>query len=101
MKLGKPFAPTFLKIPTHLHRCNKVTGGGHWGDALSFWLRGLHMARDPLDYFAYRVFIGVMGLVVAMLSITGVYIWWKKRRARQLHRQARKIAMTGGVRENA
>ena len=35
------------------------------------------MARDPLDYFAYRVFIVVMGLVVAMLSITGVYIWWK------------------------
>jgi uncharacterized iron-regulated membrane protein len=42
-----------------------------------------------------------MGLVVAMLSITGVYIWWKKRRARQLHREARKIATTGGVRENA
>jgi len=20
----KPFAPNFLKIPTHLHRCNKV-----------------------------------------------------------------------------
>jgi len=58
-------------------------GGGHWGDALTFWLRGLHMARDPLDYFAYRVFTGVMGLVVAMLSITGVYIWWKKRHARK------------------
>jgi uncharacterized iron-regulated membrane protein len=24
-----------------------------------------------------------MGLVVAMLSITGVYIWWKKRVARK------------------
>ena len=58
-------------------------GGGHLGDALTFWLRGLHMARDPLDYFAYRVFIAVMGLVVAMLSITGVYIWWKKRVARK------------------
>jgi uncharacterized iron-regulated membrane protein len=58
-------------------------GGGHFGDALTFWLRGLHMARDPLDYFAYRVFIVVMGLVVAMLSITGVYIWWKKRVARK------------------
>ncbi|MFA6206334.1 MAG: PepSY domain-containing protein, partial [Methylocystis sp.] len=23
-----------------------------------------------------------MGLVVAMLSVTGVYIWWKKRVAR-------------------
>jgi uncharacterized iron-regulated membrane protein len=62
---------------------DEASGGGHWGDALTFWLRGLHMARDPLDYFVYRVFIVVAGLVVAMLSITGVYIWWKKRRARK------------------
>jgi hypothetical protein len=24
MKNRKPFAPNFLKIPSHLHRCNKV-----------------------------------------------------------------------------
>lgn len=29
-----------------------------------------------------RILISVMGLVVAMLSVTGVYIWWRKRRAR-------------------
>jgi len=29
-----------------------------------------------------RILISVMGLVVAMLSVTGVYIWWKKRKAR-------------------
>lgn len=34
-----------------------------------------------------RILISVMGLVVAMLAITGVYIWWKKRAARQ-HRDA-------------
>jgi uncharacterized iron-regulated membrane protein len=33
----------------------------------------------------------VFGLVVAMLSITGVYIWWKKRRAKQLGKAQRKI----------
>jgi len=27
--------------------------------------------------------ISVMGLVVAMLSVTGVYLWWKKRKARK------------------
>jgi len=31
-----------------------------------------------------RVLISAMGLVVAMLSVTGVVIWWKKRRARRL-----------------
>lgn len=30
-----------------------------------------------------RIAISVMGLVVAMLSVTGAYIWWRKRRARK------------------
>ncbi|MDO9103103.1 MAG: PepSY-associated TM helix domain-containing protein [Candidatus Nitrotoga sp.] len=29
-----------------------------------------------------RILISIMGLVVAMLSVTGVYIWWKKRHSR-------------------
>lgn len=29
-----------------------------------------------------RILISLMGLVVAMLSVTGVYVWWKKRKAR-------------------
>ena len=36
---------------------------------------------------AYRIFVCVLGLVITMLSVTGVYIWWKKRKAR-LHRQS-------------
>ena len=30
-----------------------------------------------------RIAISVMGLVVAMLSVTGAYIWWRKQRARK------------------
>ncbi|WP_370454219.1 PepSY domain-containing protein [Herminiimonas sp. KBW02] len=29
-----------------------------------------------------RILISIMGLLVSMLSITGVVIWWKKRKAR-------------------
>jgi len=29
-----------------------------------------------------RILISAMGLVVAALSVTGVVIWWRKRRAR-------------------
>ncbi|MCK1316969.1 PepSY domain-containing protein, partial [Bradyrhizobium sp. 23] len=29
-----------------------------------------------------RILISVMGLVVAALSVTGIVIWWRKRRAR-------------------
>lgn len=31
-----------------------------------------------------RILISVMGLVVAMLSATGIYLWWKKRKARKI-----------------
>ncbi|MGO9237055.1 MAG: PepSY-associated TM helix domain-containing protein [Methylocella sp.] len=60
--------------------------GQHSGNTISAWLYALHMA----DVFglAYRIFVCVLGLVIAMLSVTGVYIWWKKRKAR-LHRQSR------------
>jgi uncharacterized iron-regulated membrane protein len=34
-----------------------------------------------------RILISVMGLVVAALSVTGVVIWWRKRRARRSVRQ--------------
>jgi len=37
-----------------------------------------------------RIFVCGMGLVVAMLSVTGVYIWWKKRAARLTHVQRRR-----------
>lgn len=31
-----------------------------------------------------RIMISLMGLLVAMLSVTGVYIWWKKSRSRKV-----------------
>ncbi|WP_410499963.1 PepSY-associated TM helix domain-containing protein [Chitinibacter sp. S2-10] len=30
-----------------------------------------------------RIMMSIFGLIVAMLSVTGVYIWWKKHRGRQ------------------
>ncbi len=38
-----------------------------------------------------RILISCMGIVVAMLSVTGVIIWWRKRGARRL--AARRLAM--------
>jgi uncharacterized iron-regulated membrane protein len=42
----------------------------------------------------YRIFVCILGLVIAMLSVTGVYIWWKKRRARNAHMGRRRNAET-------
>ena len=33
-----------------------------------------------------RILISLMGLVVAVLSVTGAYVWWRKRRGRRRHR---------------
>lgn len=37
-----------------------------------------------------RILISAMGLVVAMLSVTGAYVWWRKRRSRVLRDEALK-----------
>ena len=44
------------------------------------WMSGLHTAA--IWGWPYRAFVCVMGLVITLLSVTGVYIWWKKRKAR-------------------
>ncbi len=54
----------------------------HLGNTVANWLRALHLIVDPVDYLAYRVIVSVVGLAIAMLSVTGIYIWWKKRQAR-------------------
>jgi len=53
------------------------------GNTITNWLRALHLIVDPVDYLAYRIFVVVIGLVVVMLSITGVCLWWTKDSARR------------------
>jgi uncharacterized iron-regulated membrane protein len=57
--------------------------GHRSGTTLTTWLVELHMAN--LFGLPFRIFVCAMGLVVAMLSVTGVYIWWKKHLARRAH----------------
>ena len=56
--------------------------GQNAGLTLTMWLVTLHMAN--IWGLPFQIFVCLMGFVVAMLSITGVYIWLKKRRARCL-----------------
>ena len=60
--------------------------GARVGDAVDDWLRDIHMVRDPVDYLPYRILVCVVGLVVTVLSVTGVYIWWRKQRGRRAPR---------------
>lgn len=54
--------------------------GQHNGLTVTMWLNALHDAN--VFGLPYRIFVSVLGLLIVMLSSTGVYIWWKKRRAR-------------------
>jgi uncharacterized iron-regulated membrane protein len=60
-----------------------VPTGDRVGNTITTWLSRLHMA----DVFGlpYKFFVSVFGILVAMLSVTGVYIWSKKRSARLAH----------------
>lgn len=57
------------------------------GNTITSWLIALHDAN--VFGLPYRIFVSTLGLVIAMLSVTGVYIWWKKRKARSLSWQRR------------
>lgn len=57
--------------------------GHRSGNTITTWLIELHMAN--LFGFPYRVFVCALGILIVILSGTGIYIWWKKRSARIAH----------------
>lgn len=56
--------------------------GQHLGNTISTLLWGIHYG-DLHDWLAFRVAIGLFGLLLALLSYTGVAIWWRKRKVRR------------------
>lgn len=54
--------------------------GQHSGNTVTNWLLALHEAN--VFGLAYRVVVAELGLAVLGLSVTGVLVWLKKRRAR-------------------
>lgn len=50
------------------------------GTTITAWLVALHTAE--VFGLPYRIFVCALGVLVAMLSVTGVCIWWRKRTAR-------------------
>jgi len=53
--------------------------GERTGNTIESWLYALHMAR--VFGLPYRLFVCALGLLVTVLSITGVVIWLTKRRS--------------------
>lgn len=56
---------------------------GNLASVVQDWLINLHMINDPVDYVVYRWFLFFVGIVLVVISYTGIYVWWKKCRARR------------------
>lgn len=57
-----------------------LPSGQYNGNTVTSWLYALHMAN--IFGFPYRIFVCVLDLIITMLSVTGIVIWMKRRRAR-------------------
>ena len=78
-----------------LHELSQPTGE-RLGNTIESWLYALHMAR--IFGRPFQLLVCLLGLVVAMLSVTGIYIWLKKRAVRKGVRSRYADDFTGGVR---
>lgn len=58
--------------------------GEHAGDTLTTWIVALHTAA--FWGLAMKVFVSTAGLAVSVLALSGVLVWWRKRRARRAGR---------------
>lgn len=57
--------------------------GDSAGQTITTWLVSLHFGSVAGAGLAYRIFVALVGLAVALLSVTGVWIWWRKRGLRR------------------
>jgi len=55
----------------------QIPTGHETGTTFTSWIKGIHMAM--VGGFPVRFLVSLMGLVVVLLSVTGVVIWLRKR----------------------
>jgi GST-like protein len=82
LDVGSKLGNTTLYLDAMRGRVLRVdlpTGVGA-GNTATAWLMALHTAG--IGGMPMQVFISLMGGVVVLLSVTGLVIWWRKRRAR-------------------
>jgi uncharacterized iron-regulated membrane protein len=72
----------------------KAPTGERNGETVTTWLVELHTAN--VFGLPYRSLACVCGVAIALLSVTGIIIWWKKRRAR-LHAAARPVTRSASA----
>ncbi len=67
-----------------VEKVNFAYQNASFGHKVDQWLSTLHMGHisHGAGHLAYQIFLALIGVAVAVLSGTGVYLWWKGRQQR-------------------
>ncbi|WP_372842968.1 PepSY-associated TM helix domain-containing protein [Psychrobacter sp.] len=67
-----------------VEKVNFAYQNASFGSKVDQWLSTLHMGHisHGIGHLAYQIFLALIGLAVAVLSGTGVYLWYKGRQQR-------------------
>lgn len=60
-----------------------LVSGEHAGNTVSNWLFALHYG-DVYELRSYRFAVCLTGVATVVISLTGAYIWWRKRKTRSI-----------------
>jgi uncharacterized iron-regulated membrane protein len=71
-------------------RGSEFASGENAGITFTNWVSAIH--TRTVGGVTMQILVGMTGIVIAMLSVTGVYIWWKKRRVRKLTASSQRAA---------
>jgi uncharacterized iron-regulated membrane protein len=71
-------------------RGSEFASGENAGITFTNWVSAIH--TRTVGGVTMQILVGITGIVIAMLSVTGVYIWWKKRWVRKLTASSRRAA---------
>ena len=83
-KKGGASSITVNAIDGSIERVNFAYQNASFGNKVDQWLSTLHMGHisHGAGHLVYQIFLALVGLAVAILSGTGVYLWWKGRQQR-------------------
>ena len=60
-----------------------IPSGKANGDTVSEWLTGLH--KGSIWGFSHRVVLAILGMAVLFFTLSGYYLWWKKKQKLDLN----------------
>ena len=85
--IGKKGGASSITVNARTGSIERVNFGyqsSSFGSKADQWLSTLHMGHisQGIGHLLYQIFLALIGLAVTVLSITGVYLWWKGRQQR-------------------